>query len=149
MATALVNGEHLLDLSTASIASLPEQFGLHDLELLLTAAAAKAGVKLARVKDVFVHGRPLDKKKNKGAGFVWRELDIGVEDVIGVHADVEGGHESEVILEEEVVRGSKKNEDAKIGGKKKTGRKMEEEKQKLKMEKVGSGLGRKDSILSI
>lgn len=106
MASVCVNGEHLLPLTQAAVDSLPAPFGVHDFETLVVQAAAAEGLVVLRVKDVYIRGIALDKKRLKG--FDWQELKVGSDEIIGVVADIEAPSVSDIAEKESKETKAKK-----------------------------------------
>jgi hypothetical protein len=86
MTTMCVNGEHLVDLSEEDISSLPEQFGIGDLEKLVVDSTSDSSTcKVVSVREVYLEGQPLDKRKLNG----FPRQKLLESPVLGVWADIE------------------------------------------------------------
>lgn len=130
MATVLVNGEHEMILSEHEIKRLPDPFGIHDFEEILVAASERIGLLKFELKEVFVNGAVLDRKKLRG--FSWKELGITNDTVIGVFA------EAEKTLQESEEQGCKqlRADQSKKRGRSKSKKRFDEERPQMTVEEV-------------
>lgn len=118
-----VNGEHLVGLSESDISSLPEQFGIGDLEKLVVDSTSDSSTcKVISVREVYLEGQPLDKRQLKG----FPREKLLESPVLGVWADIESKpvavHSSSVAYS---VEENQKGRRDKKAGKKETKTTME------------------------
>lgn len=112
MAQFLVNTTNLVLVESGTVSSMPDPFFIVDLEHMLRREIG--GDKLIAIKDLWIDGMYLDKKKSKG--YTWKELGVGPETVIGVLADMAGQNDRPLapkhLIEEKPKKGGNRKKSA-------------------------------------
>lgn len=132
MATFLINTTDLIQVSASELSTLPEPFGIVDIESLMHRLSVK--YRSAIVKQVSIDGCCLDKKRMKG--YCWSDFDANDERIIAILAYCdendgkdkdEGAQGRQMMVEKNPQKGGKKKKGGKGIAMSSTGNEMDRE----------------------